>query len=91
MLINIASRQLAALHRYFSATWQQFNNQQLCIFGNYERDRYNCCNLFLKVQSDDELHKSPDVGLFTVYFILLQKYLYNKYSVVYISIYVDQY
>ena len=26
MLINIASRQLAALHRYFSATGQKFNN-----------------------------------------------------------------
>ena len=24
------------------------------------RDRYNCRNLFLKVQSDDELRKSPD-------------------------------
>ena len=24
------------------------------------RDRYNCSNLFLKVQSDDELRKSPD-------------------------------
>ena len=28
--------------------------------GNYVRDRYNCLNLFLKVQSDDELRKSPD-------------------------------
>ena len=26
MLINIASRQLAVLHRYCSATGQQFNN-----------------------------------------------------------------
>ena len=25
------------------------------ILGNYVRDRYNCRNLFLKVQSDDEL------------------------------------
>ena len=61
MLINIASRQLAVLHRCFSATGQQFNNHtQLCIFRNYVRDRYNCRNLFLKVQSDDELHKPPD-------------------------------
>ena len=28
------------------------------------------------------------VGLFTVYFKFLQKYLYNKYSVVYIYIYI---
>ena len=34
---------------------------------------------------------STIVGLFTVYFIFLQKYLYNKYSLIYISIYVDQY
>ena len=27
------------------------------------------------------------VGLFTVYFIFLQKYLYNKYSLIYIYIY----
>ena len=26
MMINIASRQLAVIHRYFSATGQQFNN-----------------------------------------------------------------
>ena len=32
----------------------------LCLLGNYVRDRYNCLNLFLKVKSDDELHKSPD-------------------------------
>ena len=31
------------------------------------------------------------VGLFTVYFIFRQKYLYNKYSLIYISIYVNQY
>ena len=61
MLINIASRQLAVLHCYFSATGQYFNNHTLlCIFRNYERDKYNCRNLFLKVQSDDELCKSPD-------------------------------
>ena len=26
----------------------------------YVRDRYHCSNLFLKVQSDDELRKLPD-------------------------------
>ena len=31
------------------------------------------------------------VGLFTVYFLCLQKYLYNKYSLIYISICVNQY
>ena len=29
-------------------------------YGNYVRERYNCRNLFLKVQSNDELRKSPD-------------------------------
>ena len=61
MLINIASRQLAVLHRYFSATGQYLNNHTyLCIIRNYVRDRYNCRNLILKVQSDDELPKSHD-------------------------------
>ena len=61
MLINIASRQLAVLHRYFSATGKYFNNHTyLYIFRNYVRDRYNCRNLFLKEQSDDEMCKSPD-------------------------------
>ena len=30
------------------------------MFANYVRDEYNCRNLFLKVQSDDELQKSPE-------------------------------
>ena len=30
------------------------------MYENYVRDIYNCCNLFLKVKSDDELRKSPD-------------------------------
>ena len=62
MLLNIASRQFAALHRYFSATGQQFNNHTNYVYLETMRDRYNCRNLFLKVQSDEstELRKSPD-------------------------------
>ena len=41
-----------------------------------------CINFAAKVAS---------VGLFTVYFIFLQKYLYNKYSLIYIYMYVNQY
>ena len=48
MLINIVSRQLAALHRYFSATGQYSLIIILSILGNYERDRYNCRILFVK-------------------------------------------
>ena len=39
-------------------------------------------------------YKNPfvaTVGLFTVYFIFLEKDLYNKCSLIYISIYVNQY
>ena len=32
MLRNIASRQLAVLHRYFSATGQQFNNHANYVY-----------------------------------------------------------
>ena len=37
MLISIASRQLAVLHRYFSATGQQFNNHSMYIWKLWER------------------------------------------------------
>ena len=61
MLHNIASCQLAEVHHYFSTTGQYFNNHNNYVYlENYERDRYNCHNLFLKVQSDGELRKSPD-------------------------------
>ena len=45
-------------------------------------DVQKCINFAAKVAS---------VGLFTVYFIFLQKYLYNKYSLIYISMHVNQY
>ena len=39
----------------------------------------------------DVRHALVSVGLFTVYFIFLQKYLYNKYSLlIYIYIYINQ-
>ena len=58
-----ASRQLAALHRYPSATRQLFNNQSYqtnYVQGNYIWNKHNCLNLFLKVQHDDKMHKSPE-------------------------------
>ena len=60
MQIRIASRQSAELHRYLSVTGQQFNNHINYAEGNYVTDRYNCRNLFLKVQSYDELRESLD-------------------------------
>ena len=61
MLIRIASRQLAVLHRYLSATGQQYNNHTNYVFWeNYVRDRYNCGNLFLKVHSNDGRRKSSN-------------------------------
>ena len=38
MLINIASRQLAALHRYFSATGQKFNNHTNYVYQETMRE-----------------------------------------------------
>ena len=32
----------------------------MCMCGQTMLKTYNCRNLFLKVQSDDELRKSPD-------------------------------
>ena len=60
MLISIASRQLTVLHCYLSATGQQFNNHANYVHWKTVRDRYNCRNLYLKVQGDDEVRKSPD-------------------------------
>ena len=61
MLLNMASRQLAVPHRYFSATGQQFNNHTNYLYLETMRETDTTArNLFLKVQSDDELRKSPD-------------------------------
>ena len=56
----IASLQLEVLHRYLCATRQWLNNHPICTGKLYVSDRYNCRNLFLTVQSGDELRKSPD-------------------------------
>ena len=62
MLLNIASHQLAALHRYFSATGQQFNNHTNYVYLADMLNKFG--NVATKFNSSDLEKNNADTILF---------------------------
>ena len=62
-----------------SSLKKHFQTLQTEITDNFRPTVIEHCET--KIDSNiEQLYNLAGVGLFTVYFILLQKYLYNKYS-----------